>query len=53
MLISINAKHLSHRSLNQTVKFVENKIQSTILGSTVCRNQYSNTETGEWDIMEA
>ena len=37
MLIFIDAKHLSH-ALNQTVKFVENKILPTILGSTILSN---------------
>jgi len=46
ILIFIYAKHLSHCTLNQTVKFEENKTQPTILGNTI------NTETGECDIME-
>ena len=51
MLISIYAKHLSHCALNQNVKFVENEIQPTILGSaTITRPR--NIETGECEIME-
>ena len=49
MLKSIYAKHLSHCALNQNVKFVENEIQPTILGS---ETRPRNIETGECEIME-